>query len=267
MRWEELTAKEFPGAVRAAGGVCVVPIGCMEKHGDHLPLGTDVYEARRVAELAAAEEPAVIFPTYYVAQIAEARHLPGTVSYSHRVRWDLLTETVDEIARNGLTKIILLNGHGGNIHWLNYFAQAQLERRAGTSVFVAWPYIEDEATSAIFDSSVDGHAGERETSLMMCIEPDLVRLADLDDAGLPLDRAPVTDHEGLFHGMGWYSKYPRHYCGDGSYGTVEKGQTLLAACVKRTVEFIRAVKADAELAELEREFHGAAASPLVREEG
>jgi len=264
MRWEELTAREFPAAVERAGGVCIVPIGCMEKHGDHLPLGTDVFEARAIADRAAAVEPAIIFPTYFTAQICEARHTPGTISYSHRVHWDMLTETVDEIIRNGMNKIILLNGHGGNIQWLTYFAQTQLEKRRDASVYVAWPFIDDAETRAVAECAVDGHAGEKETSLMLHIAPELVRMGDLDAPGRPLERAPTLRLEGLNNSIWWYARYPRHYAGDGAFGSAAKGERLLASHVGRTVGFIRAVKADTEVADLEREFHAAALNPLGR---
>jgi len=65
VQWEELTASDFPGAVKRAQGVCVLPIGVIEKHGPHLPLGTDVMAARAAAIGAAQREYAVVFPHYY----------------------------------------------------------------------------------------------------------------------------------------------------------------------------------------------------------
>ena len=116
--WEELTSGDFALAVERAGGVCIIPMGVMEKHAQHLPLGTDVFAARHIALTAAAGEYAVVFPFYYAGQIFEARHQPGTVSYSPQMLYDLLDETCREIARNGFTKIILMNGHGGNNNFL-----------------------------------------------------------------------------------------------------------------------------------------------------
>ena len=68
----------------------------------------------------AGQEYTVVFPDYYFGQIFEARHQPGTVAYSARMQLDLLQETTDEMGRNGCKKIIVVNGHGGNEHFLAY---------------------------------------------------------------------------------------------------------------------------------------------------
>jgi creatinine amidohydrolase len=73
-QWEEMTAADFVSAIHQAQGVCLLPFGILEKHGPHMPIGTDLINARWVAQHAAAEEYAVIFPAYYFGQIDEARH-------------------------------------------------------------------------------------------------------------------------------------------------------------------------------------------------
>ncbi|HOX06895.1 MAG TPA: creatininase family protein [Planctomycetota bacterium] len=135
MRWEELTAPDFARAVRRTKGLCIVPVGVVEKHGDHLPLGTDYLYASAVAARAAELEPAVVFPPYYFGQIHEARHLPGTVALSSRLIVELLGEVCAEIARNGLKKIVLLNGHGGNRH-LVPFVKSALEAERDYAVYL-----------------------------------------------------------------------------------------------------------------------------------
>src|SRR5580698_5383290 len=108
-KWEELTGPDFITAIHQAQDVCILPFGIIEKHGPHLPLGTDLINVRYATEHAAAAEYAVIFPAYYLGQIAEARHEPGTVSYSMHMQLDLLQETTDEMGRNGCKKIIIVN--------------------------------------------------------------------------------------------------------------------------------------------------------------
>ncbi|MBQ8893440.1 MAG: creatininase family protein [Clostridia bacterium] len=62
MNWEKLRPDQMPEAIERSGGLCILPLGCTEKHGAHLPLGTDSFEVRHHAEQAAALEEAVIFP-------------------------------------------------------------------------------------------------------------------------------------------------------------------------------------------------------------
>jgi creatinine amidohydrolase len=94
-KWEELTAGDFKEAIVKAQGTCLLPFGILEKHGPHLPLGTDLLNARYVAEHAAQEEYAIISPEYFAGQISEAKHEPGTIAYSPELQLCLLQETSD----------------------------------------------------------------------------------------------------------------------------------------------------------------------------
>src|SRR3974390_2454541 len=106
VHWEELTAPDFAQAISRSGGTCLLPFGIIEKHGPHLPLGTDLLDVRYATLHAAEQEYVVVFPEYYFGQIFEAKHQPGTVAYSARLQLELLQETTDEMARNGCKKVI-----------------------------------------------------------------------------------------------------------------------------------------------------------------
>src|SRR2546427_2625021 len=125
MKWEELTAADFRDAIQQSKGTCLLPFGILEKHGPHLPLGTDLLNVRHASLQAAQQEFAVVFPQYYFGQIFEAKHEPGTVAYSMDLQLKLLQETTDEMARNGCKKIVIVNGHGGNEHLLPLFSLTQ----------------------------------------------------------------------------------------------------------------------------------------------
>src|ERR1700682_2679456 len=120
VRWEELSAADFRRAIEQSKGTCLLPFGILEKHGPHLPLGTDLLNVRYAALHAAEKEYAVVFPEYYFGQIAEARHEPGTIAYSRELQLALLQETTDEMARNGCKKVLIVNGHGGTDSILPY---------------------------------------------------------------------------------------------------------------------------------------------------
>ena len=80
VHWEELTAADFRSAIQQAQGTCLLPFGILEKHGPHLPLGTDLLNVRHAALHGAEQEYAVVFPEYYFGQIFEAKHEPGTIA-------------------------------------------------------------------------------------------------------------------------------------------------------------------------------------------
>lgn len=264
MQWENLTTPQFAAAVERSAGVCLLPLGVIEKHGDHLPLGTDLYIAREIALRAAALEPAVVFPPYFFTQIFEARHTPGTVAIRSGVMYDLLQATCDEIARNGLKKIVIVNGHGGNRHFLQHFVMLQLEQPRDYVVYLPRPDTWsrdaefDAAWAAMRGSQVrDEHAGEGETSVMLAIAPELVDRATLPtDEGLSLDRLAHLDAVRLSTAIGWYADFPHHYSGQGEFGTAEKGDFILAARARTMARTIRAVKDDATAPALQAEFFG-----------
>src|SRR5258707_795790 len=100
-KWEELTAPDFRQGIQQSKGTCLLPFGILEKHGPHLPLGTDLLNVRYASLQAASQEYAVVFPEYYFGQIFEAKHEPGTVAYSMELQLHLLQETTEEMARDG----------------------------------------------------------------------------------------------------------------------------------------------------------------------
>ncbi len=256
MQWEDLTAPEFAKGVKKAQGVCVVPIGVIEKHGNHLPLGTDLFVAQHFATEAAKKEPVVIFPPYYLTQIHEARPQPGTIAVKGTLMMDLLYGVCGEIARNGLNKIILLNAHGGNGHLLPYFCQLALEEDRGYHLYLtnAWTNLrEDPKAAKMFKDKYDGHGGENETSQIMVIRPELVKLqADHPQDGVP--RKGISELKHIYNAIWWYAQQPHHYRGQGRLGSVEKGRVLVEKGVQQLVQIIRTVKKDKLVPKFTREF-------------
>lgn len=264
VRYEELTAPEFVQAVVQAGATCVIPLGILEKHGPHLPLGTDLLDCREIALRAAAKEYSIVFPPYYFGQIFEAKHQPGTIAYGRRTILDLLQETCDELARNGIKKIILVNGHGGNEHFLKYFCQAQLESPRDYAVYLFTPPYDataGERLKKLRKTTLDGHAGEMETSTIMAHRPDLahVELASQESGE---DLARLSGLKYAYTGIWWYAGQPNHYRGDGSAASKELGEAILAIQTDLLVEMIRSVKDDTVTLDLQRRFFEDSGKPL-----
>jgi creatinine amidohydrolase len=266
MKWAELTAPEFARAVRKARGVCIVPVGVVEKHGEHLPLGTDYLYGQALAARAAELEPAVVFPPYYFGQIPEAKHQPGTVALSSRLMIDLLGEVCAEIARNGLKKVVLLNCHGGN-RYLLPFTKSMLERERDYAVYLldldSYYAAEDARWLAMKQTQVDGHGGEKETSTMLAVHPEMVKaVTGPKTAGMPLRR--LAHLAGVITAADWYADHPGHYRGDGRFGSVKKGRYLLEFHARRVAELLRAIKKDRVAPALLREFYARSRAPGAR---
>src|SRR5215212_1344469 len=262
VHWEELTAADFRDAIGRAQGTCLLPIGIMEKHGPHLPLGNDLLNVRYVSLNAAQQEYAVVFPEYYFGQIFEAKHEPGTIAYSRGLQLQMLQETTDEMGRNGCTKIIIVNGHGGNTSLLPFFAQSQLEMSHDYVV-----YVQGFARSGPgepkhkSDPAGDQHAGESETSVSMIARPDLVHL-DRATQESGADQGRVKLPNGLYTGIWWYAKFPNHYAGEGAVASRELGEFAAKTWINAIVQSIRSVKADQESLRLQNEFYERSKHPL-----
>ena len=259
-KWEELTAEEFRQAIGKAQGTCLLPIGILEKHGPHLPLGTDLLNVRYVTEHAVTQEYAVIFPDYYFGQIAEARHEPGTVAYSAEMQMKLLQATTDEMGRNGCKKVLIVNGHGGNENFLPYFAQSQLDTPHDYVVYVQWGHDATKKVSAEKEGP-DWHAGETETSNILVTHPNLTHM-DRAKNESGADQKRVRLPENVYTGIWWYARFPNHYSGDGSTATKEHGEEDLQAWINTVVRAIRAVKADEESWKLQKEFYEKSGKPM-----
>ena len=264
-KMEELTAPDFVKAVEKSSETIILPIGVFEKHGPHLPLGTDLLTAREIALRAAEKEYTVVFPWYYFSQINEARHQPGTIAYSPELIWKILQETLNELSRNGFKKIIIFNGHGGNNAFLEYFGMAQLSERRDYALYWFQPTYDPEvikkAEALTQHDPYDQHAGNRETSMMKAIVPDLVHTERAGlQSGIDQDRLKSLPH--VYSGIWWYAKYPNHYSGDGSKANAAAGEILLNAVVEQFVESIRNIKADSIVPTLQEQFFYDAENPL-----
>ncbi|HYK91615.1 MAG TPA: creatininase family protein [Acidobacteriota bacterium] len=264
VKWEELTSPDFVRAVAKSGGTCVIPLGIIEKHGPHLPLGTDLLDSREVSVRAALKEYAIVFPPYYFGQIFEARHQPGTVAYSQKLMWEMLQETCDELSRNGIKKIILMNGHGGNNNFLPFFCQSQLAGRKDYAVFLFQPPRDPDFEAQVKKmrkTTLEAHAGEVETSSVMAHRPDLVKL---NEAGSQSgeNQKRLTNIPGLYTGIWWYAAYPNHYAGDGSAGSAQLGEFVIEHQATLLAKAIKEVKEDQNTLELQKRFFSQADSPL-----
>ncbi len=264
VKYEELTAMDFSTAVGKASGVVLIPFGIMEKHGPHLPLGTDLYEAREVALRGASKEYAVVFPAYYFGQINEARHQPGTIAYSHEVIWNLLQETLDELSRNGFKKIIIVNGHGGNNDFLHYFSMSQLHSPKDYTLVIFDPGPNPEADKKIdqmIDRSHEMHAGIGETSMMEAIRPDLVH-EDLAASQSGADQQRLAGIPDQYTGIWWYARFPNHYGGSGIGAKPEAGNLMFESESDQLAGLIRNMKSSDDIRKLQDEFYNRSENPL-----
>lgn len=264
-QWENLTAEDFVKALDRSQHVCVLPFGIVEKHGPSGPLGTDLINVRGATLEAVKQEYAVVFPEYYFGQIAEARHQPGTLAYPAELQLKLLQATVDEMARNGCQKIVIVNGHGGNTALLQYFLQTQLNASRSYVVYVnnafgGRPGAPIPAAAAPSHPGVDGHAGEVEVAGVMANRPDAAHPERArEESGA--DQARLHLPPGVSTAISWYASFPNHYQGDAAGATAARGVALRQLTAEAIASTLRFVKQDTASARLQEEFFKDAEAP------
>jgi creatinine amidohydrolase len=265
--WEELTSDEIADAVETTRGTVLVPMGCVEKHNRHLPVGTDKIAAEALAKKAAEIEPVMVFPFGPYGAVSEARHHYGAVAISSETLKRLLDETCSELARNGFTNVVIVSEHGGNGPILDEFMRSRLDRPRNYNLY-RW---EDKYSSAQYKewfskfgkpNGAWGHACFYETSLMMELVPSLVHLerANVEEAAAKT-RLDHFRKLRLSTPVDWYAQCDSQAYGDPSTASPELGKWLVATSVSNLVEAIRAVKADNVSSALRAEFDARCEKP------
>ncbi len=227
----------------APTALAVLPTASTEQHGPHLAVSTDTVLCSTVAQLSAerasAQIPVVVTPTLAFGNSHHHFPFPGVLSLTSENYYLAVTDAVEGLIKSGFTKILILNGHGGNTDSNRVVALDIANLRAHPVTIAAAAYW-DVGRSAIVAKGImpgehiPGHAGRFETAMMMAIRPDLVfadGLAQTKDYSkqslglmVPLTGATVQVHGAWGSGPG-YSDEP-------AAATVEEGQAMLDVIVE-----------------------------------
>ena len=257
-RWDELTASDWELALEKSNYTCILPIGILEKHGPQAPIGSDLIRVRELSARATKKEYAVVFPDYFYGQINEAKHQYGTFSLPSKLAMEMLEATCQEIGRNGFKRIIIVNVHGGNPQMIRYFIQNQLENKRDYAVYFFDPktpkdIAEKAAKLRKSDPSFDMHGGENETSILLHLRPDLVKLdRSSSESGANQNRLQLS--EDLYTAIWWYAFFPNHYAGQAEVSSAELGKLIVDSKIESLVNAIKAVKEDSQTLKLQEAF-------------
>ncbi len=226
--------------------VALLPVGAIEQHGPHLPLDTDAFDAEylahRVAEACSSPKPLVL-PLIPYGVSYHHDDFSGTIS----INPDTLSRLVIEIgmgaARHGITKLVIINGHGGNMPALNYAAQI-INRDAHIFTCVDTGESSDTDIEAVTETPNDVHAGEIETSTAMAVRSEMVRTSAIRKF-IPRFSIRYLNFSSK-RGVSWYSHTskisPTGVMGDPTKATAEKGKQIWQVMISNLVEFVEELK-------------------------
>ncbi len=242
---EEMTRTEANSAA-AAGALLVWPLGAIEQHGPHLPVGTDTltieHLTRQAAERAAPSIPIVVAPTLPFG--SSHHHVPfgGTMSLGTEAYYRIVCELTESLIQSGFRRLFLVNGHGGN-HELLHLVARDLALKYPVSIAAAsyWTVAWDAliALDAHIDCRFPGHAGKFETSNILALRPDLVHeplphrdsVTSTDPRGFV--RPYRAEHSGSWQKIDGYTDSPDR--ADGKCGRIWMDavvETLAAAMIE-----------------------------------
>jgi len=259
MRWECLTAGQLAAARDRTGGVCLIPVGSLEKHSDHLPLGNDALMAHAECIEAARREPAVVLPPLYYAQVHQAQNWIGAVAMRTPLLIEWLENICDEAARNGFRKIIIFNMHGGNRYWIPA-AITEMGGKGKDYLVMMHNGPWDGGLAELRESDVEEkHAGELEASLALHLHPQLV---DTKATPKRAGRAREVPDLMAYTSVSWVAAYPDQYAGDARPASAEKGRKVFEAVVRNLVKTIRLAKRDKVMPRVVARFNRQAQAPL-----
>jgi creatinine amidohydrolase len=205
----------WPEVARSA--VVLVPVGAVEQHGPHLPLDTDTVIAEAVARAVAAAVPdAWVAPPLSYGASGEHQAFAGTSSIGSEALHHVVVELVRSM-RRWARRVVLVNGHGGNVAALTAAVDQLVAERHDVAL-----------VSCATEDAVDAHAGRTETSLMLHLRPEAVRLR-LAEAG---NTAPIAQLMPYLVTGGVRSVSVNGVLGDPAGASAEEGCRLLAGIVE-----------------------------------
>lgn len=242
-RWADVSARDFALAQRsglAAQTVAILPVGAVEQHGPHLPLKVDTALVEGVVDAAlplmAADVPVLVLPTQAIGLSLEHQDYAGTLSLSPATLLAVWTELGVCVARAGVKKLLIFNAHGGNVSSMDIVAR-QLRMQCGLLVYhSSWfnlpqPAGVNEAFSA-HEHRFGVHGGETETSMMLHLAPELVRMEHArhfaSSSEVRARQFPILGN-GKSAKLGWAMQdyNPQGAAGNAAAADAQRGQALV----------------------------------------
>jgi creatinine amidohydrolase len=246
--WINQTDATFPLLCEASERVAMIPLGSIESHGPHLPLGCDPIKTDNLVKEILKLETVATLPTLAYSYVADARMMPGAIHIKSHILMDYVECICDEVYRNGFNKIILLHGHGGNTSLHTMFCNRMLEKEKPYAVFSLSAQGDKwDVMMEMTEGKHNGHACEWETSIFSMARPELVRMELLGDKEFPKHERP--DVGNALTAIDWVVKYPEMAVGKPQLATKEKGAKFLQIASTSVAEHIRKIKKDTKTLE------------------
>lgn len=243
--WELKTWPELEEYLKTMDTV-ILPCGAIEQHGPHLPVDIDYFDAKymayKVAEACPDPKPLVLPPIPFGVSYHH-EDFKGTLSVTNEALSKFVYDLGMNLARNGIKKIIILNGHGDNAPTLSYAAQ-MINRDAKIFVCVDTGETSDIDLLSLIDTPNDAHAGEIETSTTLAVRPDIVQMDKAENETLQFGSTFLDFDDD--RSVSWYVRTNKisesGIMGDATKATAEKGKEMWKIMIQNMVSFVESIK-------------------------
>lgn len=216
----------------------IIPSGAVEVYGPHLPLGSDLIVAEKIAQMVAEELNAVVGPVVEIGESQALSAFPGTLVAKPENLKEIYRDICESFIKWGFDKIFILNTHLGNTVPLNeLLAELQDEYGIKCGSIGWWQYIPSLSKDIFTTSTPHGHASEAGTSVMLYLYPEYVDM-DLASSNESLYKDKYPNITKILP----FNRYTDNgTIGDAQAGTAEKGKIVVDRAVRELVDFIRDV--------------------------
>lgn len=248
MRLVALTSQDVKAALRK-NAVVVIPVGSIEQHGPHLPVGTDSLIVEHIATQATEVTGDIVAPTVSFGYNEKELMFPGTVSVKLETLTHYLLDVCESLVKTGFRRVVLLNGHGWNKPAISAAAHLLAERTealcAATSYYDLISDVAEETRESEFPGGM-AHAGEFETSIGLFLDFEGVRIdRAVKEISFPRSRFSWLDivTPPKISIPRKFSEYSQSgVIGDPTLATSKKGERLVKEAVDRVADFLRSFK-------------------------
>ena len=245
IEWEKMTAPELRARAAQQGAIALLPLGALEQHGPHLPVNTDTLSASAIslaaARLVADDIPVAVLPGLWLGMSENMNPFGGTISVDYATLHGMLRGIVRSLKAAGFSRLLIVNGHGGNMNPLAVATrELAVEHAFPVGAATPWLVAADELAPVFETAGGVKHACEGEASLMLAIAPATVR-ADKFDEAVRLSRPPSAKTP---RGFSRPFSYAETAPGSGTQGdpraaTADKGRRFLEIQAEAVARLIR----------------------------
>ena len=244
--WSDYTTQELKAMIERSDPIVIVPVGATEQHGPHLPVNTDAdlgaQIATRIAK--ASPVPALTLPAIWAGFSPHHMAFCGTITLKQETLFAVVYDVLESLVAHGVSRILLLNSHGGNIALLKTVVDEVGIRLGVSPVYATYWHLISDLVPTLRRSELGGmsHAGELETALKMVFAPDDVRSDAIEDVMIRGNEFHGVDmfaanRIGIYRPFDTWSETGQ--IGAPSLATPETGERLLEAIVEQFVRLIQ----------------------------